>query len=205
MKKFLFFSLLILGFLSFGIVKADFSCERNPAGETIYNQDPFNYSCIEIFVPEENCGGLECVYMNAFFTGLTEIHLCSDPILIDTSISVNWEDYLAFTSYVDTGNDIRVELSETNAVDVNSCFTSENKTFLDGSIVNGFEVVSGSFGGFPYGAILPISTSFSTGALAYVGNVFSGLSPILLILLGVPLAFWVITGAMDLIIGKKTH
>lgn len=47
--------------------------------------------------------------------------------------------------------------------------------------------------------IIPVGASFVQDALAYVGNVFTSLSTLILLIIGVPVGFWVITKAISLV------
>jgi hypothetical protein len=47
--------------------------------------------------------------------------------------------------------------------------------------------------------ILPISASFTQDALAYVGSLFTSLSTLILLIIGVPVGFWVISKAISLV------
>jgi len=46
--------------------------------------------------------------------------------------------------------------------------------------------------------ILPIDATFTQNALAYVGQVFTDLNTVILVLLGVPVGFWVVSKAISL-------
>lgn len=51
-------------------------------------------------------------------------------------------------------------------------------------------------------AIIPISDNFISDSLAYVGNLFTSLSPVMIMLIGLPLAFFVVKGGIDIFTPK---
>jgi len=48
-------------------------------------------------------------------------------------------------------------------------------------------------------SLLPITTSTLSAALGYVGVLFSDLTPFIILLLGVPIAIWLITIAVGFV------
>jgi len=49
------------------------------------------------------------------------------------------------------------------------------------------------------GAIITIGETFDTDLLAYVGQLFTDLSPLVVLVIGLPLAFWAVRKVISLV------
>lgn len=194
MKKLIFIIPLIF-FAFVGIAKADVSCERNPAGDTIYNQDIFNYSCVNIFVPS-TCGGYgdeDCLYMQMLAVADVGDWFCSVPV-VDTGSAFQYDGTLNNT----TGTDFTIilKMSATNSVDGDNCLNSYSIT-IDETALSGFDVLSGST---PTGSdIITLPETALAQIYGHTKEIILNVWVILALAIGVPLGFWIIGKVIELI------
>jgi hypothetical protein len=185
MKKTIFFSILLFGFLSFGFANAVENCDRVPTDPVIYNYNVFSISCTGL-IYEAQCDGEDCLYSQQVFGAL-----CTPPVV--ASSTFNFSDDLG--SYVFPENNIFIMGSLTDEVDGLGCFVSASSSALYLDFEDTFSVE----GPEAEGNIITIPGGFIASVLAYAGRFFTDLETLVILLIGLPVGFWVIKKAIALV------
>jgi hypothetical protein len=193
MKRFIFLSFLVFGVLAFGFAKADVVCERT-AGSTIYNGDIFDYSCSGLANPAPtNCGlsGEElCAYAQM---GIIDGSGWFCPAaVVSLASTYSFSDDL--DSYIASGNNVLLLKGDTNAVNGSGCLTGTASGIggYAGTTLSGFNVVSGYSPTPTPTGILNVPSGFISTFLGFISDMASGIWGLVALLIGLPLAFWVI-------------
>ena len=203
--KLLFLSFLTVGLAVSGVAFGAIECTRTP-GATIYTDNTFEVHCTGI-VPATLCGGSACTYLQlkvAYYTP-------EDPVPVNgghfdfvgklTGYPSHTESYVDL--YGSTGND----------VDVHNWVIPKWQIFYNN--VDLFDVVNNdpvptptpaptptpTPTGTPVAGILSVPSGMIPTFLAFVGQFTTDLAPYIALLIGLPLAFWIIYKVLN--INKK--
>lgn len=187
MKKTIFFSILLFGFLSFGFANAVGNCDRVPTDPVIYNYNVFSISCTDLTYPKD-CGGEDCLYSQQVFGG----SFCTPPV--SASSTFDFSDDLG--SYVFPENNIFLMSSPDLNVDAFGCFTNASSTGLYFDPADTFAVEGPAAPATP---IITIPGGFIASVLAYAGRFFTDLETFIILLIGLPVGFFVIKKAIALV------
>jgi len=191
MKNKILFLVAVVGIFAFGLPAfASISYSRTPSGTEITS--PVNFNVALDSFEDLGCGANE-PYWNL--------------IIVDSNDEWYYEpDFTVASTILEFHQNRPVELGSYKEVSPICCLDSNCNNFNGGGIwFEGgqgetiFSVVSGEPTPPPASAsLISLPSGFVNGMLAWVGNAFTDLAPLIVIFIGLPLAFWGISRVIGL-------